>query len=69
LTPEEEYVFQVDSHLAEHQGDDDPEAFHCGEDGLYEMGFEMIANGVADPKKIARAALRLAKADLTRWYA
>lgn len=65
----EDYENEVNALLAMHADDRDPEAFHAESDGLIAAGLAMIVAGTDDPGCVASAALKLARSELTRWYA
>ena len=41
---------------------------HASEDMLYQNVLHAIADGVANPKELAKEALKVAKLKFSRWY-
>lgn len=48
---------------------DDPETAHSAEDQLHQDVLQAIADGAAEPRLLARAALKTLKLEFSRWYA
>lgn len=48
---------------------DDPEQAHIAEDQMYIDVLRAIADGAADPAKLALVALAATEIDYERWYA
>jgi hypothetical protein len=47
----------------------DNETAHCDEDALYQAVLLAIAEGAAEPRELAREALKTSELTFTRWYA